>query len=58
LIIPGPTAVDGIALIVWEDGDLDHPAGIYEGEVEVVFQDSMRQTVFDPLKFRIREDFG
>jgi hypothetical protein len=57
LVIPGSTATDGIALIVWEEGDLDHPGGSYEGEVEVLLQNGIRQTVFEPVKFRLREDF-
>ena len=31
--------------------------GDYEGEIEITFPDSQIQTVFDLLKFRIREDF-
>jgi hypothetical protein len=57
LFIPGPTAVDGVAFIVWETDDLDHPAGNYEGEVEVLLQSGIRQTVYDPLRFKMREDF-
>jgi hypothetical protein len=58
LTIPSPTATQGVAIIVWQIGDLDHPAGYYEGEVEVVLQTGVRQTVYDPLQFRIRDDFG
>lgn len=57
LVIPGSTATGGVALIVWEDGDLDYPAGNYEGEVEILLQSGVRQTVFEPLRFRLREDF-
>lgn len=32
-------------------------AGNYEGEVEVTFSDGTIQTVFDTLRFRVREDF-
>jgi hypothetical protein len=31
--------------------------GDYEGEVEITFADGQKQTVFDPLKFKVREDF-
>lgn len=41
----------------WAAGDLDQPAGEYEGEIEVTFADSTKQTVYDKLKFKIREDF-
>ena len=48
----------GIATVVWQSSDLNRDAGDYEGEVEVVFADTTRQTVFDLLKFKIREDFA
>lgn len=32
-------------------------AGDYEGEIEVTFADSQVQTVYDVLKFKLREDF-
>lgn len=57
LTIPAPTATQGVAIVVWQVGDLDHPAGYYEGEVEVLSATGQRQTVYDPLQFRIREDF-
>lgn len=57
LTIPAPTAAQGVAIIVWLAGDLDRPAGYYEGEVEVVLSGGMRQTVYDALQFRIRDDF-
>lgn len=41
----------------WGSGDLDQPAGEYEGEIEVTFSDATKQTVYDKLKFKIREDF-
>lgn len=31
--------------------------GDYEGEIEITFSDSQVQTVYDLLKFKIREDF-
>lgn len=41
----------------WATGDLDQEAGEYEGEIEVTFSDGSKQTVYDKLKFKIREDF-
>lgn len=32
-------------------------AGDYEGEIEVTFADSQIQTVYDLMKFKIRQDF-
>ena len=36
---------------------LQGAAGDYEGEIEVTFADGQIQTVYDVLKFRLREDF-
>lgn len=31
--------------------------GDYEGEIEITFADGQIQTVYDPLRFKLREDF-
>lgn len=36
---------------------LQGDAGDYEGEIEVTFADGQVQTVYDKLKFKVREDF-
>jgi hypothetical protein len=36
---------------------LQGQAGEYEGEVEITFSNGQIQTVYDPLKFKVREDF-
>lgn len=36
---------------------LSGPAGDYDGEVEITFPDGQIQTVYDLLKFKVREDF-
>ena len=36
---------------------LSGPAGEYEGEIEIEFADGQIQTVYDILKFKVREDF-
>lgn len=41
----------------WGSTDLDQDPGNYEGEVEITFSDGTIQTVYDLLKFRIRQDF-
>jgi hypothetical protein len=33
-------------------------AGDYEGEVEVVRSTGVRETIYDLLKFKVREDFA
>ena len=41
----------------WGSTDLVQPAGDYEGEIEITYADGAKQTVFDLLKFKLREDF-
>lgn len=36
---------------------LQGEAGDYEGEIEITFADSTVQTVYDLLKFKVRQDF-
>ncbi len=36
---------------------LQGEAGDYEGEIEITFADNTVQTVYDLLKFKVREDF-
>lgn len=36
---------------------LQGEAGQYEGEIEITFADGQVQTVFDVIKFKVREDF-
>ena len=50
-------AVNGIVSFDFSGGVLDVDAGLYEGEIEVDF-DGLTQTVYDVLKFRVREDIG
>lgn len=52
-------AVNGVGVIAWQAGDLNVPAGEYEGEVEVFWSSTgARQTVYDLLKFKVREDIA
>lgn len=41
----------------WGSTDLAQPAGDYEGEIEITYSDGTKQTVYDLLKFKLREDF-
>jgi hypothetical protein len=41
----------------WGSTDLIQAAGDYEGEIEISYSDGSKQTVFDLLKFKLREDF-
>jgi hypothetical protein len=51
-------APSGVCVISWEDDDLDVEAGDYEGEVEIVRATGARETIYDILKFRVREQFA
>jgi hypothetical protein len=56
---PDPTeAAKGIAIVNWGTTDLDYEAGAYEGEIEVVLSTGIRETIYEILKFKIREDFA
>ena len=52
------TASNGEAVLQWAETDLQVEAGAYEGEVEVVRATGLRETLFDKLKFKIREHFA
>lgn len=41
----------------WGPNDLNQEPGDYEGEIEITFSDGSIQTVYAPLKFKLREDF-
>jgi hypothetical protein len=56
------TVTDGAAGTVvfdWSDDptSLDGDPGDYEGEIEITFADTTIQTVYDLLKFKLRQDF-
>lgn len=48
---------NGIVTFPWNATTLDVPPGSYEGEVEITFQDLTVQTMYNLLKFTVREDF-
>jgi len=52
------TATTGVCYVEWASGDLNVDAGDYEGEVEVVRSTGVRETIYDLLKFKVREDFA
>jgi hypothetical protein len=55
-IVNGP---NGQVVFYWAQvaGSLNVDAGDYEGEIEITFSDGQVQTVYDLLKFKLREDF-
>ena len=58
LYVNPDTAATGVAILQWSAHDLNQEAGTYEGEIEVVRSDGLKETIFEILKFRIREDFA
>lgn len=58
LFIQSDTATSGIAILQWQSNDLNQEAGTYEGELEVVRANGLRETLYETLRFRIREDFA
>lgn len=58
LFINPDTANTGVAIVAWDVGDLDVEAGDYEGEIEVIRSNGMRETIYDLLKFKVREEFA
>jgi hypothetical protein len=47
----------GTCSMIWPADSLDITAGIYEGELELTDGSSKVQTVYDKLKFKVREQF-
>ncbi|MEY5145612.1 MAG: hypothetical protein RL745_981 [Actinomycetota bacterium] len=48
----------GVVVFAWNQNTLSVDAGDYEGEIEVTFPAGQgKQTVYDVLKFKVREDF-
>ena len=50
---------NGAVVFYWSDDptSLDGDPGDYEGEIEITFADTTVQTVYDLLKFKLRQDF-
>ena len=52
-------ASTGQAIAIFRPGDWDREAGEYEAELEVVNPSTgFRQTVFELIRFKLREDLG
>jgi hypothetical protein len=49
---------DGQAVLVFPEGSLDVPPGHYEGEIEIQYGMGDVQTVYDLMKFTVREQFS
>ena len=51
------SAAGGTCYMIWPADSLDVAAGIYEGELQLTDGSGKVQTVYDKLKFKIREQF-
>lgn len=50
-------ALLGTVVFLWNLTTLNVDAGDYEGEIEITFPSLEVQTVYELLKFRVRQDF-
>lgn len=50
-------ATEGRIFFQFANNELDVTAGVYEGEIEITYDSGFVQTVYDKLKFSIREQF-
>jgi len=48
---------NGVCSFAMTAAALSGDPGNYEGEVQITFSNGDIQTVYDPLRFRVREDF-
>lgn len=53
-----PAGRGGRVQFDWGSNSLDRDPGNYEGEIEITFGDGSVQTVYELLRFTLREDFG
>lgn len=50
---------NGIAYVVWQNGDLNRPAGDYNAEIEIYdTATGSRETIYETIKLVIREDIA
>lgn len=49
-------AADGKVIMQWPAGSLD-TAGTFTGEIELEYSSGDVQTVYDQMKFKVREDY-
>lgn len=49
---------EGMCIFVFSEGNLDLPSGDYQGEIEVIFEDSSRETIYELIEFNLREDIS
>jgi energy-coupling factor transporter ATP-binding protein EcfA2 len=54
IVTDGP---NGVCVFAMPSSALSGDPGNYEGEIQITFSNGDIQTVYDTLKFRVREDF-
>ena len=57
-VFTGVDPTKGEVVFNFSSGDLNLDPSDYEGEVEVVYSDSTRETVYEIIPFVLREDFA
>jgi hypothetical protein len=58
-ILNGTDEANGIAYVIWQNGDLNRPAGTYTAEIELYNTTTgARETVYETLNLVIREDIA
>jgi hypothetical protein len=50
-------AAGGQVVFAWNPGTLNVDPGDYEGEIQITFSSGEIQTVYDLVKFKLRQDF-
>jgi hypothetical protein len=53
----GTDLENGIAIFVFNTGDLDISGGMYEGEIEITYSTGVKETIYEILEFNVRNDF-
>lgn len=48
---------EGIVTFSFGNNLVDLPAGFYDGEIEITYQGGSIESVYEVLKFQVREDF-
>lgn len=51
------SGINGQVVFSWNPNTLAGAEGDYEGEVQVTFPDDTIQSIYKPLRFRVRADF-
>ena len=51
------SGINGQVVFAWNANTLAGAEGDYEGEVQVTFPDNTIQSIYKPLRFRVRADF-